>query len=54
MYTSITPTLAMLDMVVEIMVELINILAVATKEVNSRRLSESTSLISAIFDSHVF
>ena len=34
----------MVDMVVEIMVEVINILAIATKEVKSGRLSESMSL----------
>jgi hypothetical protein len=44
----------MLDMVVEIMAEVINILAIATSEVKSGRLSELVSLISTILDSHFF
>ena len=49
-YTGFTPTAAMTDMIVEIMVEVINILGIATKEVKSGRLSESMSLISTILD----
>ena len=53
-YTGITPTAAMMDMIVEIMVEVINILAITTKEVKRGRLSESMSLIFTILDSHPF
>jgi hypothetical protein len=45
-YTSITPTTAMTDMIVEIMVEVLAILAIATKEVRRGRFSE---LIPGIF-----
>ena len=40
-YTGITPTTAMINMIVEIMVEVLNILAIATEEVKRGRLSES-------------
>jgi hypothetical protein len=53
-YTGFTPTAAMTDMMVEIMVEIINILAIATKEVNSGRFSESMSRGFAVPDSHLF
>ena len=52
-YTGITPTAAMMDMIVEIMVEVINILGIATKEVKSGRFSESMSFLFSILDSHV-
>ena len=39
-YTSIVPTTAMRDIIVEIMVEVLTILAIATKEVKRGRLSE--------------
>jgi hypothetical protein len=39
-YTSITPTRAMSDIIVEIMVEVLTILAIATKEVRRGRMSE--------------
>ena len=42
-YTSITPTVAMTDMIVEIMVEVLVILAIVTKEAKRGRLSESMS-----------
>ena len=42
-YTSITPTTAMKDIIVEIMVEVLIILAMVTKEVKRGRLSESMS-----------
>ena len=42
-YTSITPTTAMADVIVEIMVEVLTILALATNEVNCRGLSVSMS-----------
>ena len=38
-YTGITPTTAMTDIVIEIMVEVLMILAIATKEVKRGRLS---------------
>jgi hypothetical protein len=40
-YTSITPTTAMKDIIVEIMVEVLTILGIATKEVKHGGLSES-------------
>ena len=40
-YTGITPTTAMADIIVEIMVEVLTILAIATKEAKRGRLSES-------------
>jgi transposase len=42
-YTGITPTTAMTDIVIEIMVELLTILAMATKDVKRGRLSELMS-----------
>ena len=39
-YTGITLTTAMMDMVIEIMVEVLAILAIATKEVKRGRFSE--------------
>jgi hypothetical protein len=53
-YTGFTPTAAMTDMIVVIMVEVINILGIATKEVKSGRFSESMSLIFTMPDSHLF
>jgi hypothetical protein len=52
-YTGITPTAAMTDVIVEIMVEVINILGIATKEVKSGRLSKSMSHRFTILDSHL-
>src|SRR5260370_2028191 len=40
-YTGITPTTAMTEIIVDIMVEGLTILAIATKEVKRGRLSES-------------
>jgi hypothetical protein len=42
-YTGITPTTAMRDMIVDIMVEVLTILGIATKEVKRGRLSELMS-----------
>ena len=39
-YTGITPTTAMTDIIIEIMVEVLTILAIATKEAKRGRLSE--------------
>jgi hypothetical protein len=43
-YTGITPTTAMTNITVDIMVEILTILAIATKEVKCGRLSESPML----------
>ena len=40
-YTGITPTTAMTDIIVEIMVEVLTVLAIVTKEVKRGRLRES-------------
>ena len=48
-YTGITPTTVMTDIIIEIMMEVLTILAIATKEVKRGRLSE---LISRIIDIH--
>ena len=48
-YTGITPTTAMTDLIIEIMMEVLTILAIATKELKRGRLSE---LISHIIDIH--
>jgi hypothetical protein len=50
-YTGITPTTAMTDIIVDIMVEILTILATATKEVKCGRLSESMLCRFAILDS---
>ena len=42
-YTSVTPTMAMKDIIIEIMIEVLTILAIATKEVQRGRLSELMS-----------
>jgi len=39
-YTNISPTMAMSNMIVEIMVEVLTILGIATKEMKRGRLSE--------------
>ena len=40
-YTSVTPTMAMSDMIVEIIVEVLTVLAIVTVEVKRGRVSES-------------
>jgi hypothetical protein len=52
-YASVTPTTAMTDTMVELMVEVLTILAIATKEVKHGRRSESMSHIFTILDSHL-
>jgi hypothetical protein len=52
-YTGITPTVAMRDIIVEIMVEVVTILGIATKELKRGRMSESISLRLSILDSHL-
>jgi hypothetical protein len=49
-YTGITPTVPMTQIIVDIMVELLSILAIATKEAKVGRLSESMSLIFTILN----
>jgi hypothetical protein len=49
-YIGITPTTAMTDMIVEIMVEVLTILGIATKEVKRGRFSELMSRISTLPD----
>ncbi len=49
-YTTITPTAAMIDMIVEIMVEVLTILGIATNEVKRGRFSEFMSCIFTILD----
>ena len=43
-YTEVPPTAAMTDVIVEIMVEILSILAIATKEISQGRTSEFTDL----------
>ena len=49
-YIGITPTTAMTDMIVEIMVEVLTILGIATKEVKRGRFSELMSCIFTLPD----
>jgi hypothetical protein len=49
-YTGITPTIAIMDVIVDIMVEVLSILAIATKEAKLGRLSEPMSPIFTILD----
>ena len=49
-YTALTPTAAMTDMIVEIMVEVLTILGIATKEVKRGPLSQLISRVFALFD----
>lgn len=52
-YTGITSNAAMMGSIVEIMVEVINILAFATREVGSGRLGESISHRFTLLYSHL-
>jgi hypothetical protein len=47
------PTTAMMDIIIEIIVEVLTILAIATKEVKCGRLSEFMSHKFSILDSHL-
>ena len=49
-YTNITPTMGMTNMVIEIMVEVLTILGIVTKEVKRGRFSELTPCICTILD----
>jgi hypothetical protein len=43
-YTTVPPTAAMTDVIVKIMIEILSILAIATKEIRQGRSSEYTVL----------
>jgi hypothetical protein len=49
-YIGITPTAAMMDIIIEIMVEILTVLGIATKEVKRGRLSEQMSRRLTILD----
>jgi len=53
-YISIKPSMAMTSVIVDIVVEVLNILALATKEVKRERLSELMSHKFAIIYSHLY
>ena len=53
-YTSITPTRAMSDIIVEIMVEVLTILAIATTQVKRGRMSELMWYIFTILADRLF
>ena len=53
-HTSITPTTAMSNIIVEIMVEVLTILAIATKEVKHGRISELMWCIFSILADGLF
>jgi hypothetical protein len=44
-YTEVPPTAAMTDVIVKIMIEILSILAIATKEIKQGRSSEYTNLV---------
>jgi hypothetical protein len=44
-YTEVRPTAAMMDVIVKIMMEVLSILAIATKEIKQGRSSESVTSI---------
>ena len=44
-YTQIEPTPAMTEMMVKIMVELLAVLALATKQINQGKLSKSCNMV---------
>ena len=49
-YTKVPPTMDMMDMVVQIMVEVISILGIATKEIKQGRMSEYFEYKSDVID----
>ena len=52
-YTGIPPTTTMTEMIVEIMVKVITILGIATREMQRGRLSELISIRFSILDLHI-
>ena len=53
-YTGISPTTAMTDMIVEILVEVLTILAIVTKEVKRGRFSELIPDLFTLLGRHPF
>jgi hypothetical protein len=49
-YTGFTPTVFLTEIIVDVMVEVLSILGIATKEAKNGRLSESMSLILTILN----
>ena len=49
-YTKVPPTMDMMDMIVQIMVEVISILGIATKEIKQGRISECFECKSDVVD----
>jgi len=45
LYTTVPPTAAMADVIVKIMIEILSILAIATKEIRQRRASQHIDLL---------
>ena len=48
-YTEVRPTAAMTDVIVKIMIEVLSILAIATKEIKQGRSSESIDIHKLLF-----
>jgi hypothetical protein len=52
-YTEVPPTAAMTDIIVKIMVEVLNVLAIATKEIKQGRTSELPRPLQCIDSAHL-
>jgi hypothetical protein len=52
-YTEVRPTDAMTDVIVKIMIEVLSILAIATKEIKQGRSSESIDIHELLFAYHL-
>jgi hypothetical protein len=48
-YTEVQPTAAMTDVIVKILIEVLSILAIATKEIKQGRSSESNDIHKLLF-----
>ena len=48
-YTEVRPTEAMTDVIVKIMIQVLSILAIATKQIKQGRSSESLSIYKLLF-----
>ena len=48
-YTEVRPTEAMTDVIVKIMIQVLSILAIATKQIKQGRSSESLSINNLVF-----
>ena len=48
-YTEVRPTEAMTDVIVKIMIQVLSILAIATKQIKQGRSSESVSIHKLVF-----